>query len=165
MPPENDSPDIVPFGSASRDEEPVPEEYGDKPFDSLFEQDYSTWMSESDLAVSQMATSPAATEPPPRLRWCPTHRRREVLNANGEFTCGPAWQELHAMERQAALAKTTTVEVLSTIAEKFEDLINVIAEPLPRPQPSPPPPPPLPPLPLLPPPPPVRHGRGGIALP
>ena len=29
-------PDVIPFGSASRDEEPVPEEYSDKPLDSLF---------------------------------------------------------------------------------------------------------------------------------
>jgi hypothetical protein len=28
---------VIPFGSASRDEEPVPEEYGEGPLDSLFE--------------------------------------------------------------------------------------------------------------------------------
>jgi len=125
--------------------------------------DYGTWVSDSELEpIRQLENT---TEPPPRRRWCPTHRRRESLNADGRFTCGPAWQELYAMERQASLTQTTTVEGLATIADKLDAVINVvrdvIADP-PRPQPpTPPPPPPLPPfIPQ-----PGRHGRGGIALP
>ena len=126
--------------------------------------DYGTWVSDSELEPIRQLEN--ITEPPPRRRWCPTHRRRENLNADGRFTCGPAWQELYAMERQASLTQTTTVEGLATIADKLDAVINVvrdvIADP-PRPQPPTPPPPPPPLPPFIPQP--VRHGRGGIALP
>ena len=34
---------VIPFGSASRDEEPVPEEYGEGPLDSLFNESTLGW--------------------------------------------------------------------------------------------------------------------------
>jgi hypothetical protein len=125
--------------------------------------DYGTWVSDSELATIRRLGS--ITDPPPRRRWCPTHRRRENVSPDGVLRCGPAWQELYAMERQASLSQTSTVEGLAAIAEKLEGLARVvgavIAEP-PGPQPPmPPPPPPLPPLP----PQPGRYGKGGIALP
>jgi len=123
-------------------------------------EDFSEWV--GDTETSQDVTRRQETSV--NRRWCPTHRKWEV-NPPGKLLCGPAWAELYKMEADQEMGQTGTIQVLSQIVEKIEDLVyvierrrNVIAEPPTKPQMPPPPP--------IPPTPPRRavNGRGGIEL-